>query len=46
MEAKATLEKHMSSSLKYSDDTHILNYYKTLSNVIDEDRQYGCQFHE
>ena len=40
MEAKATLEKHV--ALKYNDN---LNYYKTKSNVIDEDRQYGCRFH-
>ena len=44
MEAKATLEKHIATF--ENDDTHNLNYYKTMSNVIDEDRQYGCQFHE
>ena len=30
--------------LKYNYDTHNLNYYKTMSNVIDEDRQYLVDF--
>ena len=38
MEAKASLEKHVAN-------TYNLNYYKTKSNVIDEERQYGCRFH-
>ena len=32
-------------SKSYNDDTHILNFYKTMLNVIDADRQYGCRFH-
>ena len=45
MEAKATLKKHVVTFEILYDDTHILNYYKTMSNVIDEDRRYGCRPH-
>ena len=40
MEAKATLEKRV-VTIKYNDGTHNLNYYKTMTNVIDKDCQYG-----
>ena len=44
IEAKVTLEKHV-ATLKNNDDTHNLNYYKTMSNVLDKDGQYRCRLH-
>ena len=44
MEAKATLEK-LEATLKCNGDTHNINCYRTMSNIINEDQQYGWRFH-
>ena len=44
-ESESYAPETCSHLLKYNNDTHNLNYYKTVSNIIDEDRQYGSRFH-